>query len=204
MATRVALFDFDGTLTKGDSLFPFLYRTRGALRLFADLVVVSPWLLGYLTRLVTNNAAKQALLTQCLGGCSLESIRKIADEFIQADLPSMLRPDIMRRLRFHQDRGDMCVLVSASLSVYLEPWGQSVGFHHIISTWLEVDSQQRITGSLSGGNCHGQEKVVRISKLLAGHDVDHITAYGDSAGDRAMLAFSDTAYWVGKDELLAD
>jgi phosphatidylglycerophosphatase C len=203
MPTKVALFDFDGTLTKGDSLLRFLYRVRGGPGLFLDLVAVSPWLVGYLARLIKNDAAKQALLKQCLGGRSMESIRNIVQEFIQADLPTLLRTDTMRRLRLHQDRGDMCILVSASLDLYLEPWAQSTGFHHVIATRLEVDSQQRITGCLKGENCYGQEKVVRIRKFLADLDVDHITAYGDSAGDAPMLAFSDTACWVSKDELLA-
>ncbi|MBK6744559.1 MAG: hypothetical protein IPG66_16985 [Hydrogenophilales bacterium] len=53
-----------------------------------------------------------------------------------------------------------------------------------------------VTGHLQGGNCHGAEKVNRIIKLLDGQDVCHITAYGDSAGDREMLAYADQGCWI--------
>ena len=198
MSSRVALFDFDGTLTSRDSLLPFLRRVRGSARLMLDLVSVSPWLAGYAARLIENNEAKEALLKQCLGGMTMDDIEPIALEFVQTGLPDLLRADTLSRLREHQDRGDLCILVSASLDIYLEPWGRAEGFHHVIASRLEQDEKACITGRLAGGNCHGMEKAVRVKRLLANLEVSHITAYGDSAGDWPMLALADQAHWVGK------
>jgi phosphatidylglycerophosphatase C len=54
-----------------------------------------------------------------------------------------------------------------------------------------VDGQGRITGALDGPNCRGPEKVVRLQAAF-GQDVRLAAAYGDTAGDREMLAIAET------------
>ncbi|MBK6744558.1 MAG: haloacid dehalogenase-like hydrolase [Hydrogenophilales bacterium] len=117
------MFDFDGTLTRRDTLLPFLSRVRGPVRLALDLCLVSPWLAGYASRIMSNTLAKEALLRQCLGGMTMADLQLVAETFARVDIPGLLRSDTMDKLRQHQDKGDCCVLVSASLSLYLEPWG---------------------------------------------------------------------------------
>lgn len=198
MSRRVALWDFDGTLSRRDSLLPFLRRVRGAAGLAFDLAVVSPWLAAFAAGLVRNDAAKEVLLKRCLGGMALDELRPLARRYVEEELPGLLREDTMGLLRDHQARGDLCVLVSASLDVYLEPWARAAGFDHVLASRLELDGKGKITGRLAGGNCHGEGKVARVKRLLADHEVAHIDAYGDSRGDREMLAMADQAHWVGK------
>jgi phosphoserine phosphatase len=59
----------------------------------------------------------------------------------------------------------------------------------IISTEIEI-SNNKITGKLSTANCYGPEKVNRLKKLLSMDDYSTIYAYGDSKGDREMLALA--------------
>ena len=49
-----------------------------------------------------------------------------------------------------------------------------------------------VTGALEGANCRGPEKVARLRAAL-GVDVRLEAAYGDSDGDREMLALADDA-----------
>ena len=55
---------------------------------------------------------------------------------------------------------------------------------------------------LTTPNCYGAQKVVRINSWLAERHPDavrdefRIVAYGDSRGDREMLAMADEAKWV--------
>jgi phosphatidylglycerophosphatase C len=52
-----------------------------------------------------------------------------------------------------------------------------------------VDGDGRCTGRLAGENCRGPEKARRLTELLAGRGA--LTwAYGDSSGDREMLAMA--------------
>ena len=52
------------------------------------------------------------------------------------------------------------------------------------------------------GNCRGAAKVVRLHRWLderfGGRRNVTLWAYGDSAGDEAMLADADHAVWVGR------
>jgi phosphoserine phosphatase len=53
----------------------------------------------------------------------------------------------------------------------------------------------RLTGRFLTKNCYGQEKVNRIKELYPHREEYHLTAYGDSNGDRELLAFADEAHY---------
>jgi phosphatidylglycerophosphatase C len=112
-----------------------------------------------------------------------------------------LREDTLDRLREHQANGDDVVLVSASYGAYLRPLGERLHVTGVIGTELVVDEAGCCTGALDGGNCRGDQKVVRLHAWLAEHrggrDKVELWAYGDSAGDLAMLGDADHAVWLG-------
>ncbi|HET9772046.1 MAG TPA: HAD-IB family hydrolase, partial [Acidimicrobiia bacterium] len=95
------------------------------------------------------------------------------------------------RVDWHRAEGHELVLVSASPELYVAPIGQRLGFEDVIATRLEVDADGRLTGRLLGSNCRGPEKVARLRQWRdEGLVVDF--AYGDSAGDRELLALAAT------------
>ena len=194
---RLALFDFDGTLTRGDSLLPFLRFHCGALRYAAGLAWASPALAAYALRVMRNDVAKEHLLRRMLSGQAIEAVHASGAAFATQRLPSMLRPDTMARVAEHQARGDTCVLVSASLDAYLTPWGDAQGFAEVLCSSLETTSDGCVTGRLRGGNCFGSAKVERVRHWLDGRQPERVVAYGDSAGDMQMLAFAHDGHWVG-------
>jgi phosphatidylglycerophosphatase C len=104
-----------------------------------------------------------------------------------------MRPEVLERLDAHQARGDRVVLVSASYEVYLLPLGRLLGVDGVLCTRLEVASDGRLSGRLDGPNCRGPEKVRRLEAWLAEHGLAdaELWAYGDSAGDRELLARAD-------------
>ena len=53
----------------------------------------------------------------------------------------------------------------------------------------------RITGNFAGANCHGPEKVRRIKALLDPADYAPVHVYGDSGGDREMLALATEPHY---------
>ncbi len=196
MSQPVALFDFDGTLTVGDTLMPFLKAVVGPWGLAGALARSAPWLVGYGARVVRNDVAKQRLLAAALGGRRHADLQSRGREFARDRVPALLRRDMMALLRHHRGEGRFCILVSASLDVYLEPWAQAEGFDAVLCSRLETDTAGNVTGRLLGGNCHGQEKVARLRSLFAQWDgpPTHIVAYGDTNGDRPMLALADCAF----------
>lgn len=195
----VAFFDFDGTLTHGDSLMPFLRMIRGNSLFAFDLIATSPWLIAYTVGLIRNDTAKEALLKKSIGGTSLDTLRVQGQYFAKHFVPKMLRTDTITRLREHQEKGHRCVLVSASLDIYLQPWAQMVGIDYCIASSLEVDENGAVTGILRDGNCFGKEKVCRIQHLLDKIGTPSRSyAYGDSQGDIPMLNMVDVGYRVQK------
>ncbi|MES2188867.1 MAG: HAD-IB family hydrolase [Pseudomonadota bacterium] len=187
----VAAFDFDGTLTRGDTLLPFLVSGLGWPRFLLALLKCSPWLAGYGLRLVRNDVAKQRLLLETLRGRSLLELDQWTTRWLDDDFSRRLRTNSMARLDWHLEQGHCCVMVSASPDIYLRRVARQLGFEGLLCTQMAVEGE-RLTGAMRTPNCHGEQKVVRLKAWLAerfGADASRLTmyAYGDSSGDLPML-----------------
>jgi phosphatidylglycerophosphatase C len=104
---------------------------------------------------------------------------------------------MLERLAWHRAEGHEIVIISASLDVYLEPIAPLLGVDDVLCTRLGVGPDDRLNGLLEGGNVRGPEKVRRVRAWLAG-DPTELWAYGNSAGDRELLADADHPYKVGR------
>ena len=133
-------------------------------------------------------------------GVDTTTLRAHAQEFGRALAASGLRADVVARLRWHLAEGHHVVIVSASYEHYVQVVAEHLGVHGVAATRLEVGADQRLTGRLLGANCRAEEKVVRLDAWLSerGLTRESITlwAYGDSAGDRALLAAAHHPVWV--------
>ncbi|MFT0772865.1 HAD-IB family hydrolase [Psychrobacter aquimaris] len=194
----IAFFDFDGTLTTGDTLMPFLEFVVGKPRYYWHLLLVSPVLVGYLFKLIRNDVAKEAVLKRYLSRYQIEEVFALGETFSNEILPTMLRSAGIARLKWHQEQGHDCVLVSASLDVYLRSWAMSMGFDDLICTKLEVSSTGMVSGKIEGNNCYGIEKVKNIKNLNFMLNQRTVYAYGDTKGDYPMLKIADYGYMLNK------
>jgi phosphatidylglycerophosphatase C len=203
----VAAFDFDGTLTRGDSLIPFLARGLGRPRLLLALAQCAPWLLAYALRLVPNHVAKARLLGLTLRDRRLSELAEWTQQWLALDLPGQWTPWALAQLRAHQQAGRCCVMVSASPDVYLTQVAKQLGFDAVICTEMEVrgrGADAHLTGRMRTANCHGAQKVARLqtwlNQQLGTHDVAYRlhSAYGDTSGDLPMLALAEQAWYRGK------
>jgi len=191
----VAAFDFDGTLTCRETLLPFLLHTLGAMRVARDALILSPTLAGYGLGLIRNDVAKQRVFVQCLGGMRMDELQRQGELFAAQKLPGLMREEAMRRLAWHQAQEHRCVVISASVDLYIRPWAIKAGFDDVLATHLEIRADGTTTGRLAGDNCYGIEKVRRLEALLGARDGYTLYAYGDSRGDRELLHMADYAYY---------
>jgi phosphatidylglycerophosphatase C len=185
----VAAFDFDRTLIEGDSFVPFLASVVGRRALAGGIVRSTPALaLG-----ARRDVMKAALIARLLRGYPYAELRAQGETFAQ-QLSARVRPSMAARLAWHRDRGHRLALVSASLDVYLAPLGDRLGFDGILATSLEVGDDGRLTGHLNGANVRRAEKAARLRQWLE-RELDgaryELWAYGDSAGDKELLAMAD-------------
>lgn len=190
---KLALFDFDGTISERDSLPDFIVFTVGWWRFVWGLFWLSPVLLAYLLKLIPNHRAKQKLLAHFFAGWSIQQFKQVASDYASARLPQIIRPKALECIRQHLQSGDTVWVVSASPENWLQDWCQSLGIG-LLATRLEVDGE-RLTGKFEGKNCHGEEKVARIKAQLPLESFSSIYAYGDSSGDLAMFKLADQQFY---------
>lgn len=202
--TRVAAFDVDGTLTVADCVVPFLRRTAGTPRLIRRMMR-SPVALASAGARRDRDALKAASASAAFAGLTIEGVRADAQLFAHDVYSHRLRDEVVGSLRAHVDAGDTVLLVSASFEVYLRPLASLLGAHDVLAARLEVGDDGRLTGRLDGPNCRGPEKVRRLHEWLdehaGGRSAVHLSAYGDSTGDRELLADADDAHWLGRGEM---
>jgi phosphatidylglycerophosphatase C len=205
----VAAFDFDGTLTQGGSVWPFLRAVVGWPRLARAALAVAPQLLvAAVLGGRWADRAKQALFVRTLQGRRVDEVTAVADTFGRAHMADHARPDMLDRVARHRAAGHRIVIVSASPELYLRPAAAALGADGLVATRLAVDASGRLTGRYEDGNCRGPAKLARLDAWTQ----DHLArttpsgppprvvrwAYGNSAGDREMLAGADIGVDVGR------
>lgn len=191
----VAAFDFDGTITYRDTLLPFLLRLRGWGGVLRGALSLLPTLTGFALRLVPRDVAKERVLTRFLAGMTEAELRRLGAEYARQGIPRQVRPQALARLAWHKQRGHRCIVISASIEHYVLPWAQAAGFDDVIATRLATDAAGHLTGRYEGSNCYGPEKSRRLLVLLGRRAGCEIHAYGDSRGDRELLALADHAWY---------
>jgi phosphatidylglycerophosphatase C len=193
----VAAFDFDKTVSTRDNVIPFLRAAIGAPRLAWALARTIPRLAAAALDDCKRDAAKVALVRRTLTGFDSARLTEIASVFGDDLVAHHLRADVVERVEWHRRQGHELVLVSASLATYLDLVGKRLGFDAVLATELAVDEDGRLTGELARPNVRGPEKVRRLDEWLGGRPA-FVWAYGDSAGDRELLARADQPISVGR------
>ena len=195
----IAAFDFDGTLTRGDTLMPYLTRGLGWPRFARALLVCAPWLAAYALRLLPNNVAKERLLRAALGGRSLDDINRWTARWLANDLAGQLQAWTLARLAWHQAAGHCCVMVSASPDIYLASAARQLGFDALLCTEMATEGGL-LTGFMRTPNCYGEQKVLRLQAWMqksfgAAASSATLYAYGDTPGDKPMLRLANHAWY---------
>jgi HAD superfamily hydrolase (TIGR01490 family) len=189
----VAAFDFDVTITTKDAFIPFLTRAFGKERVRMAFLRLAPEGAKVVIGLSDRDRFKERLVRVLFIDESVARLREAGREH-SAEILNWVRPAARQRIDWHKGRGDRLVMVSASLDLYLEPVAAALGFDDLLCTSPSVNHMV-FDGGLVGKNCRGPEKVCRLSNLLGNLSEYEVHAYGDSAGDREMLAVADHPYF---------
>ena len=194
----VAAFDFDGTITDRDTLVPFLVLAFGRARVAATFAALAFTGIGYLLRRVSIDEFKRRVLRRLVAGAPAQRLRALGPVHARAIAP-WLRPAALARIEWHRAQGHRLVLVSSTLDLYLQPMAARLGFDDLLCSRLaqvrDAAGVERFTGEIDGGDCTGAEKPRRLKALLGGLDAHELHVYGDSDGDRELLAVADHPHY---------
>jgi phosphatidylglycerophosphatase C len=197
----VAAFDLDGTLTEDGSVFKWLRAVAGSVRVVRSTLfrlVTLAW--GGLRSGEAADRVKERLFTALLAGRAERDVRSTSGDFGLDHLARAGREDVIDRLRWHVRQGHHVVVVSASPELYVEVIATALGAHGAVATRLATDPLGRLTGGYLGRNCRGEEKLRRLQLWVRDRgvlDEYELHAYGNSRGDRRMLAAADVAVDCG-------
>lgn len=188
----LAVFDFDGTMIRGDSIVSYLWfaRKKGLLSL-PRLVRVG--LFGALSQagIVSRQRAKSAALS--FRKRLSEAQKAALDQAFAKTLINRIRPEALSAIRDHRAQGDLVVLLSASTDHYMRYVAQGLPVDWLICS--TTDETGRVLR-----NVRGEEKVAALRELLSGlpeeTDLSLSTGYGDSASDLPLLRLLGRPYLV--------
>ena len=133
---------------------------------------------------------KAAAVRRFLAGMPKPELEAWAQTFASEEGRALLRPDALRAWRRWQSDGARLVIVTASPETIVAPIARGLGADLLLGTKLAFDPSGRVTGELDGANCRGPEKVRRLQAVFK-DDVRLEAAYGDTDGDKEMLALAE-------------
>jgi phosphatidylglycerophosphatase C len=190
----LAVFDFDGTLTTRDTLNDLLAWEFGLGRVFWRFLILAPWMALYLIKISPNQVAKQKLFAAFFAGMPGKTFEALCGRYSLSRIDQLVQPAAMARVRWHQQQKHQVIILSASLENWIQPWAARQGFDAVLATRAELQNGL-LTGRFSTLNCYGPEKVRRLLELFPQRNEYSLYAYGDSRGDRELLAFADYGYY---------
>jgi HAD superfamily hydrolase (TIGR01490 family) len=190
---KIAFFDFDGTITTKDTLLEMIKYQKGSFSFYSGFLLHAPWLIAYKLKLIPNDRAKQRVLKYFFGGMPEDIFQQSADAFAETRLPQLIRPGALKEIGNLKAEGVEIVIVSASAGNWIRKWSESLSLD-LVATVLEV-KKGILTGRISGKNCYGSEKVIRIREKWNLAAFEEVYVYGDSAGDRPMMALATKSFY---------
>lgn len=193
MKREIAFFDFDGTITTKDTLLEFIKYSKGNFRFWLGFLLHAPYLLAYKLHIISNQFAKEKVLGFFFHNTPVEIFKEYCTAFSSNVLPNLIRPKAVEEIRRLQEKNTTIVIVSASPENWIEHW-TAKNHLELIASKLEV-IEGKITGRITGKNCHGNEKVSRISAVYDLSQYEVTAAYGDTKGDKPMLQLAKNAYY---------
>ena len=191
----IAFFDFDGTLIKKDSFLSFIIFSKGYLNFFLAGVWFTPQVIIAGIFGFDKGKVKERWFSYHFKGVNKEAVNKLGDSFSKHLQDSgAVRMELLSIVKDLQNKGIECIIVSASLDIWIKPFSKSYEMAYICTQAEYINN--RLSGKFLGKNCNGEQIKIRINENYKLEEYDRIIVYGDSSGDKEMMSLANEKYWI--------
>jgi HAD superfamily hydrolase (TIGR01490 family) len=191
MSQRIALFDLDNTLLKGDSDHAWgeFLINRGLVDAKTHRTKNDQFYKDYLT----GNLDIHAYVAFTLGPILNYTCKKrniLHADFMEHSINSMILHKARKLINKHKCAGDLCIIITATNSFITAPISEALKVDNLIATEAEVNNGY-LTGKISGTPCYQHGKLEKLKQWLtlnANHaPIKNSVFYSDSINDLALL-----------------
>ncbi len=206
---RLALFDLDNTLLRGDSDYEWgqFMCDQGVV----DRAQYEAQNRVYYEQYVDGSLDIHEYLGFALRPLAAHSPAELArwhEQFMRERVRPMLLPAARALVRRHLEAGELCAIITATNSFVTAPIAREFGVEHLIATEPERARDGRFTGRVAGTPCFREGKLARLDEWLGGQglrmaDFESSACYSDSHNDLPLLERVGRPVAVDPDETLA-
>ena len=192
---KIYAFDFDGTLTTKDTLLEFIRFAKGSGQMFCGFLLFSPLLILMKLHLFPNWKVKQKIFSYFFKGMKIDDFNALCTRFAERN-KHLLRPAGIEKVKQAiAEEHTTVLIISASIDNWVRPFFDEIDKKiQVLGTQIET-KEGRLTGQFTSKNCYGEEKVNRLTALYPHREAYYLIAFGDSRGDKELLAFADKGFY---------
>lgn len=194
----IAVFDLDGTITSKDTYLEFIKFARGKVNYFLGLAVLSPLIIAYYLKILSNSKLKESFFSFHFKGKNSLVIKELGDKFAEYEIPKLTRKGANKVIEWHKRKNNDIIILSASADIWIKKWCDINNFKLICSEF-EVEND-KFTGKLKGQNCYGKQKRFLLQSYLKNQTLKYSYGYGDNSADKFFLELLDETYLMPLDD----
>ena len=146
---KLAIFEFDGTVIEGNSMFLFFREVSGgAIPYIWGLLSTSGIAMCRALRLCSKKTYYQHLTRHFLRGMTREEIMAASRQFLFV-LNKSVRGKVIAGIQKRRLDNYRMVLMSEGLADVIRPWAAQFGISDVMARELEYDADGHFTGSFA-------------------------------------------------------
>ena len=146
---KLAIFEFDGTVIQGNSMFLFFREVSGgAIPYIWGLLSTSGIAMCRALHLCSKKTYYQHLTRHFLRGMTREEIMAASRQFLFV-LNKSVRGKVIAGIQKRRLDNYRMVLMSEGLADVIRPWAAQFGISDVMARELEYDADGRFTGSFA-------------------------------------------------------
>ena len=190
----IAVFDFDGTIIKKDSMVLFFKRYfELSWKNIPALVRLSFESIKFFLGRNSRKQFKEKYINLILGASKIKDLDELGNDFSEFLLGHILT-DAKKEMNRLKESGHELILLSASPDFYLRKVKEGLGFSKLICTETKLEEGKLL---ISGKNCYGENKIIKLESEY-GRDINWKDSYcfSDHSSDIKLLSLFGNSFIV--------